>query len=96
MRKGNQQPLKEVIEQMLKVYRLENGIKDHNIKAAWDEIVGKQIAKHTKNVELNNKYLYVEIDSEVMRHELSYGKALIIKKVNEFLGEEKVEKVILR
>jgi len=96
MRKGNQQPLKEVIEYMLKVYKLENGLKDHNIKAAWDDIVGKQIAKHTVNVELKNKYLYVQLDSDVLRHELSYGKSLIIKKVNEFLGEEKVEKIVLR
>ena len=96
MKRSNQQSLKEVIEQMLKSSRLSNGLKEYNLKGAWQEIVGDHIAKHTTSIELKNKYLYVEIDSSVLRNELSYGKSLIIKKVNDFLGEEKVEKLVLK
>lgn len=95
MQKGENKSLKELIDVMLKAYKLENGLKEHNIRAAWGGIVGDHIAKHTLKVELKNKYLYVKLDNDVLRHELSYGKTLIIKKVNEFLGEEKIEKVIL-
>lgn len=96
MKRSNQQSLKEVIEQMLQKSSLSNGLKEHNLKAAWDEIVGAHIAKHTTSIELKNKYLYVTLDSSVLRNELSYGTSLIIKKVNEFLGEERVEKLILK
>ena len=50
MKRSNQQSLKEVIEQMLQSSRLSNGLKEYNLKGAWQEIVGDHIAKHTTSI----------------------------------------------
>ena len=48
------------------------------------------------NVRLQNKTLYVNLSSSVLREELSYGKDKIIKLINDELGKEVVDKIILK
>ena len=45
---------------------------------------------------LQNKTLYVNLSSSVLREELSYGKDKIIKLINDELGKEVVDKIILK
>ena len=58
------------------------------VVAAWSELMGAAVANRTKEIRIQNKKLFLTIDSSVMREELLLGKQIIIQRVNEFAGQE--------
>ncbi len=87
-RNSNQTTLGEAISKLLKAYRLEAKMKELDIIAAWPELMGKAVANRTKSIQIKNKTLILQMDSSVMREELSHGKQIIIDRVNEKAGFE--------
>ena len=78
---------------------------DYDIKAildekklieSWEEVMGKMIAKHTKDIVIRNKQLIVTLDSAALRNELSLAKTKIVKILNEKAGKVVITEVILR
>jgi hypothetical protein len=51
------------------------------------------VANRTKSISVRNKTLYITMDSSVMRDELSYGKSIIIERVNQQAGCELITDV---
>lgn len=87
-RNSNEAPLKDVIDKLLKAYRLDGKMKEMDVLAAWPEMMGIAVANRTTELLIRNKTLIVRMDSAVMRDELSHGKQVIIHRVNEKAGEE--------
>jgi predicted nucleic acid-binding Zn ribbon protein len=87
-RSAEEQPLKEVIEKFLKAYAWDGKMKEMEVVAAWSELMGAAVANRTKEIRIQNKKLFLTIDSSVMREELLLGKQIIIQRVNEFAGQE--------
>ncbi|MBW6497958.1 MAG: DUF721 domain-containing protein [Bacteroidales bacterium] len=96
MRKSNQQTLGEVIKEFLKNFGLEEKVTETQIAETWEKIMGPGIARYTQRISLRNKTLTVQLSSPALRQELSYGKTKIIKMINEAIGKEVVEDLILR
>ena len=46
MSKHNEHSLKEVIDQMLKAYRLDDKLAERKLIASWESVMGVMIAKH--------------------------------------------------
>lgn len=92
-RTSNEAPLKDVIDRLLKVYRLDGKMKEIEVLNAWEEMMGVAIANRTKEMYIRNKTLYLKLDSAVIREELSYGKKIIILRVNEKAGMEIINDV---
>jgi predicted nucleic acid-binding Zn ribbon protein len=59
----------------------------------WEEMMGKAIAKRTRNLRLRNKILTIELDSSVLREELHMGKTDLIRIINEKAGKPIVEDI---
>ena len=57
--------------------------------------MGPGVASHTSSVRLQNKTIVVQLNTSVLREELSYGKDKIIKMMNEELGEYVISKLML-
>ena len=81
MVKTNEQPLKEVIEELLKTYHLSNKLKEVDIIQSWNQMMGKVIAQHTTNLYISNKTLFVSLDSAALRTELVFAKTKILKMI---------------
>lgn len=96
MRKSNQQTLGEVIKEFLKNFGLEEKVTETQIAETWEKIMGPGIARYTQRISLRNKTLTVQLSSPALRQELSYGKTKIIKMINEAIGKEVVEDLVLR
>ena len=58
--------------------------------------MGPGVANYTKEVILERDILYVQLSSSVLREELSYGREKIIRLLNEELGKNLIDKVVLR
>jgi len=62
-RSSDNQPLKEVMERLFKVYNLESKLKEIDVISAWPELMGPAVAHRTKNIYLKGQILHVTIDS---------------------------------
>lgn len=92
-RKNNDQSLGDVIQDLLKVYRLESKMEEYDVRAAWEAVMGKVIAEKTSRIALYKGTLTLSVESGVMKEEFSYNKTRIIELLNEYLGKEVVTKV---
>jgi predicted nucleic acid-binding Zn ribbon protein len=95
-RQSNEQSLGEVIRELLNTYKLEGKINQARIIEAWEEVVGVMIMKHTRNLYVKGRKLFVELDSPALKTELSYSKTRIIASLNEKAGAEIITDVIFR
>jgi hypothetical protein len=89
-RTSNQSTLGEVIDKLMKAYRLDGKMKELDVINSWEEMMGKAVAARTRSIQIRNKTLILSIDSSVMREELSFGKTVIILRVNEKAGFEMI------
>ncbi len=96
MRKADEQPLKEVLREMIDSYRLRGKLNQSRIRSTWEEMMGPVIAKYTTEIRVRNQKLFLTITSAPLKQELSYGKEKIVKILNEHLGEEFIKEVIIR
>ncbi len=92
-RSSNQATIGELIEKLMKAYRLDGKLKEMDVIAAWEEMMGKAVATRTKDIQIRNKTLFLTLDSSVMREELMYGKTIIIQRINEKAGFEMISDV---
>jgi len=92
----NQYTLGEVLQQLIDKFRLRNRMNSEALQAAWPEIAGALVARHTKSVQLDGPVLYIEVDEPALRNELLYMQSDIIKAVNERLHNDAVEKLVIR
>ena len=92
-RESNEEPLKVVIDKLLKAYRLESKLDEIDIVKSWGIVMGDTIANRTKKIYLHKKVLYVKLDSSVLRNELSMAKTKVMELLNKDLGKVVVEDV---
>ena len=87
------------IEDLMKFFIKENnlskGMQKIKIEETWNNMMGPGVATHTSSVKLQNKTLVIQLNSSVLREELSYGKDKIIKMMNEEIGDDIISKVML-
>ncbi len=94
MQRSNEQTIKEAIKELLKAYRLGGKLLEIRLMNSWEKVVGKMISKHTLNLYINKKVLFVKLDSPALKNELSYAKEKIIKSLNDEVGEDVIEKIV--
>lgn len=88
--------LQDAIQQFLHKSRLKNGVQALQIENAWEEIMGKTIAKYTDKIQLINQTLYISSSVAPLKNELIYQKENIIKRVNEAMGITCVKEVVIQ
>jgi len=96
MSKHNEHSLKEVIDKLLKVYKLDEKLAERKLIASWQSVMGVMIANHTKDLYIKHKQLFVTLDSAALRNELSLAKTKIVKMLNDQVGTEVINDVILK
>jgi predicted nucleic acid-binding Zn ribbon protein len=60
----------------------------------WSEIVGEELAEHTRPIKLSPELLTVAVPSSVWAQELTMRKFEIIEKVRPYLGDIDVRFVV--
>jgi len=96
MSRTNDHSIKEVINNLLKEYRLSDKLKELKIIESWPKIVGKIIAKHSTGIYLRDKKLYITLDNAAIREELLFARTKLLKSINKLVGENYVEEIILK
>jgi len=92
----NQYTLGEVLQQLIDKFRLRSRMNSETLQAAWPEIAGALVARHTKSVKLDGPVLYIEVDEPALRNELLYMQTDIIAAVNKRLHDDIVDKIVIK
>ena len=93
-RDKNITPLKEAIEKLLKVYKIDGKKDEISLQKEWREMMGTAIANRTKNIYLKNKVLHIQLESSVLRHELSFAKEKLCESLNKRAGKRIINQIL--
>ncbi len=96
MRRSKTQPLKEVLAQYIEVMKFTSKLKETGIILNWENIVGRTIARYTRNIYITDQKLFVEISSAIVRNELLMIKDELLKKLNNDAGQVVITEIIIR
>ena len=88
--------LQDVLKEFVTENKLETGLDKVQVRDAWAKLMGNGINNYTSDIQLKRDTLYIQLTSSALREELSYGKEKIIKMINEELGKDIVNKIVLR
>lgn len=87
--------LGDALQQFLNKSRIKGSIQAMQIEDAWEQIMGKTIAKYTEKIQINGHTLYITTHVAPLKQELLYQKENIIIRVNEALGEKTINEVVI-
>lgn len=54
------------------------------------------ISKHTTEIYISGKKLFVKVDSSPLKQELSYSKTKLMQALNEQVGKAVIEEIVLK
>jgi predicted nucleic acid-binding Zn ribbon protein len=94
MKYSTDRPLGEVIKEMIETYRLEGKLNEVKVLHSWESVVGEMIARHTLDLYIKNRRLFVKVDSPALKHELTYSRSIIADKLNQEAGGNVIEEVV--
>jgi predicted nucleic acid-binding Zn ribbon protein len=93
-RKTGTSSLKEAIDELLALYKLQSKFDETSIVAHWEQIMGEPIAARTTQIYVKEKTLFVQFDSAPLRNELLLAKQKIISLINKSIGQETIDEVV--
>jgi predicted nucleic acid-binding Zn ribbon protein len=85
----------DVLGELLQQYGLTDRVKEFDAVNCWVEVVGEQIAGHTKAKDVRDGALIVEVASSAWRNELYYLKAELIEQINKKVGKKVIHDIML-
>lgn len=88
-------PIKSVLKDIIAQKPLKRGVQQIRICNAWGETMGAHIETYTDEVRFSHNTLYVTLRSAPLKMELSYGLESLVKRMNDHLGGEFVQKITL-
>jgi|JI10StandDraft_1071094.scaffolds.fasta_scaffold952748_2 hypothetical protein len=88
--------IKDVIDSMYEKYKMNHKITELKLVNAWAEITGPLISKHTTEIRLVGKTLYVSFDNPPLKNEMMYRRTSLIDAINLALGVVVVEKIFIK
>jgi hypothetical protein len=87
--------LKDLLQMYVRKMGMDSGLNISRIYNAWEIVIGENYASYTVSRSYRNKRLYCRINSSVVKHKIFMEKASIKRKMNELLGSELVDEIIL-
>jgi hypothetical protein len=96
MRKSQTQKISDVIRDCLKELQIDRKLKEVNLVAQWENMMGRMVAMRTERIYIKSRILYIHVTSSVLKTELLMMRSEIINKLNENAGEKLIESIVIR
>jgi hypothetical protein len=88
--------ISEAIQQFLNQSRIKGDIQAMQIEDAWEQIMGKTIARYTDKLQIFGDKLVITTAVAPLKQELVYQKEKIKQRVNEAFGKKIINEVIIQ
>jgi len=86
----------EALSLLLEKSRWKPKVHEHRLRTEWEQIVGKTVAKYTKNLFLNERTLTIHTEVAALKQELLLGREALITRINAHLGETAVSSIVVK
>lgn len=86
----------DAIQQFLNQSRIKGPIQALQIEDAWEEIMGKTIARYTESIKIINDTLFITTYVAPLKQELVFQRLQIMQRVNEALGEQIIKEIVVQ
>ncbi|MFI5185617.1 MAG: DUF721 domain-containing protein [Chitinophagales bacterium] len=88
--------MSDAIKKFLDESRIKGGIQALQIEDAWEQIMGKTIARYTDKLRIINDTLFITTHVAPLKQELIFQKEKIVQRVNEALGQKIITKIVVQ
>ncbi len=85
--------ISDIIDKVIKNYRIESDEELSHVWSLWDGLVGEAIAKNAQPAAFKGKLLLVHVTSSTWMHQLQFMKEEIKAKVNNALGKNLIKEI---
>lgn len=82
------QSIQTLLPDFLRRQGLESPLRQRILLTSWEEVVGEPIARYTSERFIKNQTLYVKVHNPALRADLSMGRSLLVKRLNERAGAQ--------
>lgn len=65
------------------------------LREDWELLMGKTVAKHTNDLQIQNGKLFIYTTTAPLKNELNYNKTALVQRINDHFGEEFITDVIV-
>ena len=96
MQRTREAKLGDILHAILRADGLETPLNEYRASMAWAEVMGQMIAKYTSKVEVRGGVMYLSITNAALRQELMMSKASVAARINEHVGAQVVQQIIIR
>lgn len=86
----------DAIQEFLNRSRIKGDIQAMQVEDAWENIMGKTIARYTEKIQIIGDKLIITTNVAPLRHELIYQREKIRQRVNEALGKKVIGEVVVK
>lgn len=66
------------------------------MRQEWDQIVGRTVAKYTRDIALHGTRLTIYTDVAVLKQELTMAKDQLIGNINQYFEERVVTEILIK
>lgn len=88
-------PISGILKKIISSFGLTRNYNGWMVVSNWDEIVGKEIAEHTRATKFDEGCLYVAVDDAAWRQQLSMSLESILTKIQSLPYGGSVKKIRL-
>ena len=81
------------VSAILRAAGAEEGLHEDQVKAAWKELAGDFISRHSEPVSVKNGHLVLRVTQPAMRFHLEQMKPMLLQRIREQLGQDRVRSV---
>ncbi len=96
MRRTREEKLGDLIHAMLREDGLETPLNEYRASMAWGKVMGEFVAKYTSNVTVRGGIMYVQVTNAALRSELMMNRASVAARINQHIGAQAIQQIIVR
>ncbi len=96
MRRTEPLRIDEIIRRMVEATGMRPDLMRHSVESMWPRVVGPHIAAYTGRIFVSGRTLNVYITSAALKEELGYARADLVDKLNEAVGENVIDNIVIR
>ena len=90
------QKVSGILARIIKQYGLEGKMLEYTLAEKWEHIAGSIIATHSRPDSIRYRKLYIIVDSNAWIQELSFYKADLVTRVNNYFGKKIISDVFFK
>jgi hypothetical protein len=88
--------LKEALALYIEGLKIRSKLDEVGLVSSWEQVVGKTVARATKNIYIHDRKLFVFLNSSVIRNELTLIKEPLINRLNQLAKSDLIDDIILK